>query len=205
MPSGINLEDENDRKRKEIQKSYEFYQSALRNKDKEPEIYRGARIRYFTLTKGDAWLQQEKQKIQGEKLDPEVEKYREQYEMLKSEVDVQKGYTDSISDIRDKQSALKTSATGNIDFLGKLLKEKETKMSAYNRYIELTTPAPVATTQQIKSEPIPLVSYFAGFPASFMTILDVVLAIMILFFVYLAYYKGRAAYNMWRYGTARPA
>lgn len=204
MPRRTIVDDENDRRRKEVEKAFEFYQSALKNKDKEPEIYEGARVRYFTLTKGDGWLQQEKQKVQGEKLDPEVDKYRQQYDMLKNEIDVQKGYTDSIADIRNKQSALKTSATDNIDFLGKLLKEKEAKMSAYNRYIELTTPAPVATTQQVKSEPIPLVSYFAGFPASFMTILDVVLAILIIFFVYLAYYKGRTAFNMWRYGTSTP-
>ena len=197
------VDDEKIKHEKEVGKAYEFYMSALRNKDKEPEIYEGARVRYFALKEGDGWLQQEKKKVQAEKLDPEIDKYRQQYEMLKGEADVQKGYTDSIANIRNKQSALKGSASGNIDFLGNLLEEKEAKISAYNRYIELTTPAPVATAQQIKSEPIPLVSYFAGFPASFMTILDVILAILILFFVYLVYYKGRDAINMWRYGTSR--
>jgi hypothetical protein len=202
-PSAV--DDEKIRHEKEVQKAYEFYTSALRNKDKEPEIYEGARVRYFALTKGDGWLQQEKKKVQAEKLDPEIDKYRQQYTMLKGEADVQKGYTDSIANIRDKQSALKESASGNIDFLGNLLEEKEAKLSAYNRYIELTTPAPVATTQQIDSEPLPLVSYFAGFPASFMTVLDVILAILILFFVYLVYYKGRDVINAWRYGTTKLA
>lgn len=194
-------ETEAQRKEKQLQTAYELYEAAARNRDKEPEIYEGARIRYLTLKNGDGWLQQEKKKVQAEKLEPEVDKYRQQYEMLKSEADVQKGYTDSIANIRDKQSALKGSASGTIDFLGNLLEEKEAKLSAYNRYIELTAPAPVATTQQIVSEQIPLVSYFAGFPASFLTVLDVILAIMILIVLYLAYYKGRDAINYMRFGS----
>jgi hypothetical protein len=179
------------RKETELATAFAFYESAARNKDKEPEIFEGARIRYFALKNGDAWLQQEKKRVQSEKLEPEVDKYRQQYEMLKSETEVQKGYTDSIANIRDKQSALKEGVTSNIDFLGNLLDEKEAKLSAYNRYIELTAPAAVQTTQQIQSEAIPLVSYFAGFPASFLTVLDVLLAVIIILFLGLVYYKGR--------------
>jgi hypothetical protein len=193
---------ETERKEKEISIAQEFYLNALRNKDKEPEIFEGARIRYMALKEGPGWLEMEKKKVQAEKLEPEVNKYRQQYEMLKGEADVQKGYTDSIANIRNRQSALRESAGGTIDYLGNLLEEKEAKLSAYNRYIELTTPAPVSTAQQIVSEQIPLVSYFAGFPASFLTVLDVILAILILFVLYLAYYKGRDAINYMRYGSA---
>jgi hypothetical protein len=80
---------------------------------------------------------------------------------------------------------------GNIDFLGNLLEEKEAKLTAYNRYIELTTPSAVQTQMQIQSEAIPLVAYFAGFPASFLTILDVLLVILVVLFLALTYYKGR--------------
>jgi hypothetical protein len=199
MSDIITTEDE--RKKKELQAAFEFFEAAARNRYTEPEIYEGARIRYMALKEGPGWLELEKKKVQAEKLEPEIDKYRQQYDMLKSEVDVQKGYTDSIANIRIKQSALKESANGTIDFLGNLLEEKEAKLSAYNRYIELTTPAPVATTQQIASQQIPLVSYFAGFPASFLTVLDVILAIMILCVLYLAYYKGSDAIHYMRFGS----
>jgi len=192
--------DEALRKEKELQTAFAFYESAARNRDKEPAIFEGARIRYFALKNGDAWLQQEKKRVQSETLEPEIDKYRQQYEMLKSETDVQKGYTDSIATVRDKQAALKSSMSGNIDFLGNLLDEKEAKLSAYNRYIELTAPAAVQTSEQVKSEAIPLISYFSGFPASFLTVLDVILAIFILLFVALAYYKGRDTFNSIRSG-----
>jgi len=184
-------ETEDLRKEKELQTAFAFFESASRNKEKEPEIFEGARIRYLALKNGDAWLQQEKKKLQSEKLEPEVDNYRRQYEMLKGEAEVQKGYTDSIANIRDKQSALKGSVGGDIDFLGNLLEEKEAKLSAYNRYIELTAPAAVQTQLQIQGEAIPLVSYFAGFPASFLTILDVLLVILVILFLALTYYKGR--------------
>ena len=183
------VDTEAQRKEKELQTAFAFYESAARNKDAEPEIFEGARIRYFALKNGDAWLQQEKKRVQSERLEPEVDNYRRQYEMLRGEADVQKGYTDSIANIRDKQSALRGSVGGNIDFLGNLLEEKEAKLSAYNRYIELTTPSAVQT--QMQSEAIPLVAYFAGFPASFLTILDVLLVILVVLFLALTYYKGR--------------
>lgn len=201
MQSDDIIKSEAERKETEIRIAQEFFEAAARNRYTEPEIYEGARIRYMALKEGPGWLEMEKKKVQAEKLEPEIDKYRQQYEMLKGEADVQKGYTDSIANIRDKQSALRESANGTIDFLGNLLEEKEAKLSAYNRYIELTTPAPVATTQQIVSEQIPLVSYFAGFPASFLTVLDVILAIVILIVLYLAYYKGSDAIHYMRFGS----
>lgn len=181
--------DETNRKEAELAKAFEFYQSAARNKDREPEIFEGARIRYFALKNGDAWLQQEKKRVQSQKIDPEVDSYRKQYEMLQAEAGIQKGYTDSVAQVRDKQSSMKNQLTNNVDFLGNLLDEKEAKLSAYNRYIEMTVPDAVNTVKEV--EAIPLVTYFAGFPASFLTVMDVVLAVLILVVLFLAYYKGR--------------
>jgi len=181
--------DETRRKEAELTKAFEFYQSAARNKDQEPEIFEGARIRYFALKNGDAWLQQEKKRVQSQKIDPEVDSYRKQYEMLQAEAGIQKGYTDSVAQVRDKQSSMKNQLTNNVDFLGNLLDEKEAKLSAYNRYIEMTAPDVVNTVKEV--EAIPLVTYFAGFPASFLTVMDVVLAVLILVVLFLAYYKGR--------------
>jgi hypothetical protein len=118
-----------------------------------------------------------------------VDSYRKQYEMLQAEVGIQKGYTDSVAQVRDKQSSMKNQLTNNVDFLGNLLDEKEAKLSAYNRYIEMTAPDAVNTVKEV--EAIPIVTYFAGFPASFLTVMDVVLAVLILVVLFLAYYKGR--------------
>ena len=79
----------------EVAKAFKYFQDAARNKDTQPDIFEGARIRYYTLKNGDGWLQQEKQRIQTEKMKPILEEYRRQYESLENEAQVQKGYTDS--------------------------------------------------------------------------------------------------------------
>jgi len=193
-----------EQKRQLIARAQDAYLAALRNKDKEPEIYEGARLNYMRLTKGDGWLAQEKKRIETQKLDPEIDKYRQQYQTLKTEADVQKGYTESIATIRDKQSSMKGGLEGSMDFLGNLLDEKKTKLAAYNRYIELTKPADVHANQQIQSEAIPLVSYLAGFPASFLTVLDVILAVFILALLGLLYSKGSVLYAYFKNRFTRP-
>jgi hypothetical protein len=177
----------------EIAKAFKYFQDAARNRDLQPEIFEGARIRYYSLKNGDAWLEQEKKRLQTEKLQPVIQEYKNQYDSLDSEAEVQKGYTDSIASIRDKQSALNTGISGNLTFLQNLLQDKQTKLSNYNRYVELTTPGYSEYVEEIKSSPLPIVSYFAGFPSSFNIILDVFIGFLILFALLLILRKVRPA------------
>ena len=174
----------------EVAKAFKYFQDAARNKDTQPDIFEGARIRYYTLKNGDGWLQQEKQRIQTEKMKPILEEYRRQYESLENEAQVQKGYTDSIAVIRDKQSSLKSGMMGNLKFLQNLLEEKQKDLSNYNRYVEMTTPGYVEYKEQVK-QVSPLISYFAGFPSSFNIILDVFIGFLVLFALILILRKVR--------------
>ena len=149
----------------EVAKAFKYYQDAARNRDAEPEIFEGARIRYYTLKNGDAWLQQEKKRLQTEKLQPVLQEYRNQYQSLENETQKLKGYTDSISNIRDKQSKIKDNLSGNLQFFKNYLEDKKTNALNYDRYVEMTTPGFVEYSQGVNANPI--VSYFAGFPSSF--------------------------------------
>lgn len=177
----------------EIAKAFKYFQDAARNRDAQPEIFEGARIRYYTLKNGDAWLEQEKKRLQTEKLQPILQEYKSQYDSLEGEAEVQRGYTDSIANIRDKQSALKSGISGNLAFLQNLIQDKQTKLSNYNRYVELTTPGYSEYVEEVKSSPLPIVSYFAGFPSSFNIILDVFIGFLILFALLLILRKVRPA------------
>lgn len=174
--------------------AFRYFQDAARNRDAEPEIYEGARIRYYTLKNGDAWLEQEKRRIQTEKLQPIIQKYKDQYDALENEMEVQKGYTDSIAAIRDKQSSLKSGMSGNLKFLQNLLQDKQIQLSNYNRYVELTTPGYVEYVEEVKTSPLPIVSYFAGFPSSFNIILDVFIGFLIVFTLILILRKVRPGF-----------
>jgi translation initiation factor 2 beta subunit (eIF-2beta)/eIF-5 len=173
----------------EVAKAFKYYQDAARNRDAEPEIFEGARIRYYTLKNGDAWLQQEKKRLQTEKLQPVLQEYKNQYQSLENEAQNLKGYTDSIANIRDKQSKLKDNLSGNLQFFKNYLEDKKTNALNYDRYVEITTPGLVEYSRGVNANPI--VSYFAAFPSSFSIILDVFIGFLVLFLLVLVIRKVR--------------
>ena len=167
----------------ELQKAHEYYLAAAANRDKDPDTYQGARIRYMTLKNGPAWLQQEKVRISENKLEPTIDKYRQQFNTLTSQATAERGIVESIAGVRDKQADLVANTSDRFQYLDTLLKEKEAKMSAYDRFVQLTTPA--AYVNQAKtgqgSESAPFVTYFASSPPSFAIILNVVIGVLGLF------------------------
>jgi len=181
----------------ELQKAHKLFLAASANRDADPEVYEGARIRYYTLKNGEGWLQKEKARISDEKLKPKMDEYRQQYQTLNSEYSSQRGIVDSIAGVRDRQSALAGSVSNNMDFLNNLLGEKQAKMSAYDRFVELVTPAAYLQKENSGEGPaaIPLVSYFASFPSSFAIILDVTIAVFILFLLIILMSKSGAYFT----------
>jgi len=183
----------------ELQKAHEYYLAAAANRDKDPDTYQGARIRYMTLKNGEGWLHQEKQRIADNKLEPTIDKYRQEFKTLTSQASTQRGLVDSIAGVRDKQADLVGKTTDRFQYLDTLLKEKEAKMSAYDRFVQLTTPAAYiaqANTGQ-GPESAPFVTYFASFPSSFSIILDVVIAVLGLFLLLTILGKTRGLFAGW--------
>jgi hypothetical protein len=171
-------------------RAFKAFQDAARNKDSDPETFEAARMRYYTLSKGPAWLTQEKQKITSEKLDPILNEYRDMYTSLSSEADVQRAYTDSIEGIRNKQSDIKSSAQQQTSYFQKLLDQEKQKKSAFDRFVELTSPAYTAKADPTQDAPF-VVKYFAEFPSSFRIIMDVILGLFVAIILVLAVSKVR--------------
>jgi len=172
------------------QRAFKAFQDAARNKDKDPETFEAARMRYYFLTKGPAWFKQEKKKISSEKIDPVISEYRDIYTSLQAEEEIQRGYTDSIEAIKNKQEKIKDSTVKQTSFFDRLLDTQMMKKSAYDRYIELTSPSPVGVAGPTPDVP-GIVQYFASFPSTFKIILDVVLGIIILAILYLGLVKAK--------------
>jgi len=182
-----------------LQSAQASYNRAVQNPDVDPDTLEQLRFRYYSMKNGPAWADQERKVIEDKKMNPVLDAYRQQYDDLDNQASVQSAYTDSIATIRNKQSSLKDSVMGNIDFLGNLLSEKLQKIGAYNRYIQLTDPTtatPVSVTDN------PMVAYFASFPPSFATILDVFIAILILMMLIIILRKSGIAFtgfgNFWQ-------
>ena len=181
----------------ELQRAHDFYIAAAANRDKDPDTYEGARIRYFALKNGEGWLEQEKTRIADTKLQPAIDSYRQQFKTLGSQSAVQRGLVDSIASVRDKQSALVNTTSSNFDFLDNFLREKQAKMSAYDRFVELTTPAAYIHDQTTGQGSLsaPIAGYFASFPSSFNISLNIIIAILILFILLIAISKSRTLFS----------
>ena len=186
-------------KQREIQLAFESYQRAAQNREKDPDTFEATRFRYYGLKNGEGWIQQEKKRINDSKLGPVVDTYRSQYTDLQSQDDIQRAYTDSIAMIRNKQSSLKSGISSNIDYLKNLLADKEQKVSAYDRFIQLTDPHSSEPTESLARSTAPIITYFASFPPTFIIILDIVLAVLVIFLLVLGLRKGGMAFKSFNF------
>jgi len=112
------------------------------------------------------------------------------YTSLQAEEEIQKAYTDSIELIKNKHEKIKDSTAKQATFFDRLLDTEEMKKSAYDRYIELTSPASVGVSGPTPDVP-GIVQYFASFPSSFKIILDVILGIIVIAILYIALIKSK--------------
>ena len=186
-----------------IQRALKAFQDAARNRTKDPAAFEAAKTRYYFLTKGPEWLEQEKQRILSEKLEPVVADYRDQFNSLDTEEKVQSAYTDSIAAIRDKQDSLKGSAERQSSFFQRLMENESAQKSAFDRVVELTNPSSVPAVSVTEEAPL-FVRYFAGYPSSFRIILDIVLGLIIFFILFIGLRKTRLAATGASFFSASP-
>jgi len=180
-----------------LARAYKAYQEAARNQDKDPETFKAARMRYLYLKNGDAWLAQEKRRVESESLDPVINQLRDMYTSLTNEEAVQKTYTDSLATLRDKQEKLSAGAKQQSSFFRKLINEKESKQSAYDRYVELTSPTYTMNAEPVENVPT-WIKHLAGYPSSFGMILDIFLAICVIFLLFTLYRSVSGGITMFR-------
>jgi len=169
--------------------AFKSFQDASRTKDEDPAKFEAAKMRYYSLKNGPSWVEQEKKRISGTKIDPIIAQFRDMYSSLTSEQSVQKAYTDSVSTIRDQQQSLTDNAGKHVSYFGKLIDEEKQKKSAFNRLVELTSQTSPAASPMPSNIP-PIVKYFSAYPSSFSIVLDVILAVLILFILYLGLRKS---------------
>jgi hypothetical protein len=169
--------------------AFKAFQEAARTKDEDPAKFEAARIRYYSLKNGPSWTEQEKNRISGTQIDPIIAQFRDMYTSLTSEQTVQKAYTDSVATIRDQQQSLTDNAQKHVSYFGKLIDQEKQKKSAFNRLVELTSQTSPAASPIPDNIPI-IVKYFSGYPASFSTILDIVLSVLIFFILYMGLRKS---------------
>lgn len=102
---------------------------ASANKASDPDGYERARIAYFTLLKGQGWLQKEKKKIGDSEVAPLVKNYTDKYNGLKEEVKMQSMYV-TMTDALTAQEGADQSTNA---YLNKQLHSDKSQAMTLNR------------------------------------------------------------------------
>jgi hypothetical protein len=92
-----------------LEDAFKELQDAENARDKSPQAYQDARVKYYTLLNGEEWAEQEKERIAKAEADPAAAKFKTEFEdkLLLVEqqgktIDVVKGLKDRVLGIRDE-------------------------------------------------------------------------------------------------------
>jgi hypothetical protein len=76
-------------------------QAAEEVRDQSPDAYEKARIAYYTLTKGDSWLNDEQKRVANTDAQPIVDNYLNAYSNIVSLKDQQQQTIDAVNGVKD--------------------------------------------------------------------------------------------------------
>ena len=136
--------DEKVGREKKIQDAFKELQAAENVRDVSPQAYQDARIRYYTLTKGENWVQEERERIAKSEISPIIDQYAGQFTDMKNRDSQQRRTIDVVNGVKDKllsvQDELQTSVNAfsrQIDGLKNLInierrKAVQEKVKTYN-------------------------------------------------------------------------
>lgn len=94
-------------KQRRIDDAFKDLQAAENVRDQSPQAYQDARLRYYTLVNGDAWVDQEKTRITNAEVMPKIAQYMSSYEDMNTRIAQQQQTLDVVNNVSDKVLSMK--------------------------------------------------------------------------------------------------
>lgn len=85
----------------QVSTAFQKLQDAENVRDQSPDAYETARIAYYTLTKGDSWINDEKQRVANTEAQPIVDKYLNSFNDLLQRTDNQQQTIDAVNGVKN--------------------------------------------------------------------------------------------------------
>ena len=120
-------------KDKLIRDAFEDLQSAENARDQSPQAYQDARMRYYTLLKGDTWMSDERERIAKSEVDPVISQYENTYRDIKKRTDQQKKTLDVVNGVKDKVLSVRDEFQYSVDTFGKQINELKNQINIEKR------------------------------------------------------------------------
>jgi soluble cytochrome b562 len=116
-------------KGKEVQSAFKALQDAENVRDKSPDAYQAARIRYYTLVKGEEWAKEEAERVGKAEADPLLDQYRAAYKQTLGQLDKQQKTLDVVQGVKDKVLSLRDDLDYSVSTFGKQISELKNQIN----------------------------------------------------------------------------
>jgi hypothetical protein len=124
----------------QIDDAFQALQAAENARDKSPEAYQSARIRYYTLTKGENWLEEERKRIAGSEVDPKIARYMSTFNSYNTQLNQQNQTKDAVRGVKDNVLSLRDDFEYSVNTLGNQLKQLKDQIQLERRRRETKAP-----------------------------------------------------------------
>lgn len=131
-------------KQLELSNAFKELQDAENVRDKSPEAYQSARVRYYTLLKGEGWAAEEKERIAKSEVIPAVNKYSDEYQDLTTRINQQQKTVDLVTSVKDKVLSIRDEFRYSVNTFGKQIDELKNQINIEKRkqkQEEVTSPS----------------------------------------------------------------
>lgn len=120
-------------KETQLADAFKDLQLAENVRDKSPQAYQDARIRYYTLLKGDGWIDEERDRVIKSEVAPKVASYMSSYQDLTNRQTQQQRTMDVVKSVKDKVISMKDDFKTTTNVFGKQIQELKSQIEIERR------------------------------------------------------------------------
>ena len=120
-------------KKKKLNDAFIALQAAENARDTAPEAYQTARTLYYTLLKGDSWMNEEKDRIAKAEIDPLINQYKQSKETALTQYNNQRKTVEVVTGLKDKVLSLKDEFKYSVDTFTQQLDKVQTAINMERR------------------------------------------------------------------------
>ena len=105
--NAIAIADEKVSKNDKLNASFRALQDAENARDTAPDAYQTARVAYYTLLKGDTWVNEEKNRVANAEAQPVINNFLDKYRSLQYTRSRQQAVIDSMNNVKESVLGVK--------------------------------------------------------------------------------------------------
>lgn len=121
-----------------VEGAFRALQLAENARDEAPDAYQMARTAYYTLIKGQDWVNEERARIAKTEVGPEIEKYNQAVAGIRTQKDMQQKTMDVVQGVKDKVFSLRDDFKYSVDILNNQVEKLKIQINMENRSREKT-------------------------------------------------------------------